>query len=336
MIQGAFAREDLAPRDRAVDRVRQHRRRRRTLLGGTLVDLASWRWIFLINLPLAAVTVLVAVRAVPESRDPDAVRGFDVAGAALTAVALGGITWALVEPGSDAALPAAVVGVLAGVGFVVVERRSRHPLVPLGLFADRTFGAVNGLTLLVYAALGALLFFLVLQLQTVAGWDALPAGLATMPITVCMLLLAARGGELPSASVRGAAHRRSPRPGRRHAAAPARRRRHRRPARLRRRRPARHHRLRPRLALLVAPLTATVLAAAPDRYAGVASGVNNAVARAGGLVAVAALPALVGLSGVDYQVPDVFEAGYRAALLVCAGLMVAGSLVAGLLVRDPR
>ncbi|GAA1905470.1 MFS transporter [Nocardioides lentus] len=337
MIQGAFAREDRARAIGLWTGFGSIAAAVGPLLGGTLVDLASWRWIFLINLPLAAVTVLVAVRAVPESRDPDAVRGFDVAGAALTAVALGGITWALVEPGSDAALPAAVVGVLAGVGFVVVERRSRHPLVPLGLFADRTFGAVNGLTLLVYAALGALLFFLVLQLQTVAGWDALPAGLATMPITVCMLLLAARGGEL--------AQRIGPRVpltvGPLVLAAGT---------LLLLRADADTDGLRGYvvdvlpgitvfglgLALLVAPLTATVLAAAPDRYAGVASGVNNAVARAGGLVAVAALPALVGLSGVDYQVPDVFEAGYRAALLVCAGLMVAGSLVAGLLVRDPR
>ena len=85
---------------------------------------------------------------------------------------------------------------VTAVAFLGVERRGRHPMMPLGLFRDRTFSAANSMTLLVYAALGAVLFFLVLQLQTVSGYGALEAGLATLPITICMLLFASRGGAL--------------------------------------------------------------------------------------------------------------------------------------------
>ncbi|WP_299058318.1 MFS transporter [uncultured Nocardioides sp.] len=336
MIQGAFAREDRARAIGVWTGLGSLAAAAGPFLGGVLVEQASWRWIFLVNLAPAVLVVAIAVRAVPESRDPQAVHGFDVAGTVLAVTALGSLTWSLVEPGSPYTLPAAGLGLLAGVGFVLVERRSRHPLVPLGLFADRTFSAVNGLTLLVYAALGAVLFFLVLQLQTVAGWGPLAAGLSTLPLTVCMLLLASRGGAL--------AQRIGPRvpltvgplvlavgtllllrvdagtdgvagfvtdvlPGITVFGLG--------------------------LSLLVAPLTATVLAAAPDRYAGVASGVNNAVSRTGGLIAVAALPALVGLSGTDYADPEALAGGYVVAVGICAGLMTAGALLAGLAVRNP-
>jgi Na+/melibiose symporter-like transporter len=219
---------------------------------------------------------------------------------------------------------AAGLGLVAAVAFVVVERRTREPMVPLGLFADRTFSAANLMTLLVYAALGAILFFLVLQLQTVGGYGALAAGLATLPITACMLFLAARGGALgerigpripmtfgpivmaagtlwllvvgpdvvwwrdvaPGLTVFGLG-----------------------------------------LALMVAPLTATVLAAAPDEVAGVASGINNAVARAGSLLAVAALPMAVGLAGDDYRDPARFDTAYGSAMVACAVLLVVGGVV---------
>ena len=112
----------------------------------------------------------------PETSDPDAPQTFDVAGAILAAVALGGITYALIEWGRAFAPWAGVIGVATAVGFLLVERRVRQPMMPLGLFRDRTFSAANAMTLLVYAALGAVLFFLVLQLQTVAGYGALKAG----------------------------------------------------------------------------------------------------------------------------------------------------------------
>ena len=296
-------------------------------VGGALVEYASWRWIFLINLPIAVVTVVIAQRWVPETRDPDAPEHFDFLGATLAVIALGGVTYALIEWGNPYAAWAAVIGVVMGAAFLLAEKRGDHPMMPLGLFADRTFSAANSMTLLVYAALGAVLFFLVLQLQTVSGYGALEAGLATLPITLCMLFLASRGGALatrigpripmtvgpivmgvgtlmlvgigsdvnywrdvfPGLTVFGLG-----------------------------------------LALMVAPLTATVLAAAPDEHAGIASGVNNAVARAGSLLAVAALPVAVGLSGTDYADPLVFDAAYQSAMIACAVLLALGGVVSWL------
>ena len=165
-------------------------------VGGALVQYGSWRWIFFINLPLAVVTVVIAQRAVPETRDPDAPERFDVVGATLAAIALGGITYALIQWGDPFAVWAAVVGVVAAAGFLLAEKRGEQPMVPLGMFGDRTFSAANAMTLLVYAALGAVLFFLTLQLQTVSGYGASSAGIASLPITICMLFLASRGGEL--------------------------------------------------------------------------------------------------------------------------------------------
>ena len=293
-------------------------------LGGALVEYASWRWIFLVNLPLAALTVVIAQRWVPETRDPDAPARFDVVGATLAAVALGGITYALIQWGHPLAVWAAVVGAVTAAGFVMAEKRGRQPMMPLGLFQDRTFSAANAMTLLVYAALGAVLFFLVLQLQTVSGYGALKAGAATIPITICMLFLASRGGALgqrigpripmtigpivmglgslmllavgpdvnywvdvlPALTVFGLG-----------------------------------------LSLMVAPLTATVLAAAPNENAGIASGINNAVARAGSLLAVAALPVAVGLGGDDYADAAVFDGAFRSATVICAVLLILGGIV---------
>jgi EmrB/QacA subfamily drug resistance transporter len=296
-------------------------------VGGFLVQYASWRWIFLINLPLAILTVVIAQRWVPETRDPDAPERFDVVGATLAVFALGGITYALIEWGEPLAVWAALVGVGMAAAFLMAEKRGDHPMVPLGMFANRTFSAANSMTLLVYAALGAVLFFLTLQLQTVSGYGAFLAGIASLPITICMLLLASRGGQLatvigpripmtvgpivmgiatfmllgvgsdvnywvdvlPGLTVFGLG-----------------------------------------LSLMVAPLTATVLGAAPDEHAGIASGVNNAVARAGSLLAVAALPVAVGLSGDDYADPVVFDAAYQSATIACAVLLILGGVISWL------
>jgi EmrB/QacA subfamily drug resistance transporter len=303
-------------------------------VGGWLVQYASWRWAFFLNIPLAAVTVVLAVRTVPETRDEEAGRTFDVLGAVLATFSLALITYALIEYGSLGSLWTTVVvlvGLVLGLGFVAVERRAANPMVQPSLFTERQFTGANLMTLVVYGALGAVLFFLTLQLQTVLGYGPLVAGVATLPMTLLMLFFAAKGGELgarigprlpmtvgPVICAVGVALLSAVGPGSSYLSG-----------------------VLPGvvvfgvgLCLLVAPLTATVLAAAPDRYAGAASGVNNAVARAGTLLAVAALPALVGLSGTAYRDAAVFSAAYRIAMWVCVGLLVAGGLVSWLLIRN--
>lgn len=295
-------------------------------VGGWVLDHLGWPWIFLLNLPLCALVVVLALVAVPESRDEQSAGSFDLAGAALITVTLAGLTWL---PISGSGSPAAVnvlagLAVVAGGGaFVVVERRADYPLVPFSLFSSRIFSAANLMTFLVYGALGAMMFFVVLQLQTSAGFTPLASGVATLPITVILLLLSARmavlaqrtGPRLPMASgpvVCAAGVLVLSRIG-----------------------PGTGWGLVLSgmvvfglgLALLVSPLTAAVLAAAPVRLAGAASGINTAVARTGTLLAVAALPTLVGLSGDDYLDPVLLTAGYRQATYVMAGLLVAGGAV---------
>ena len=303
-------------------------------VGGWLVEW-SWRAVFLINLPLAVAVVWVAVRHVPETRDPEAAPALDWPGTVAVVLGLAGLTYGLTSAAggvSGGVLTAGVVGISALAVFVVIELRSPHPLVPPRLFRDRQFSATNAVTLLVYAALGALWVLLVLHLQVVAGYSPLLAGSSLLPVTVLMLLF--------SSSVGGLAQRFGPRlfmsvgplvaaagvlvlrgidadasylvdvlPGAMVLGAG--------------------------LTLTVAPLTATVLDAAPDRFAGVASGVNNAVARAAGLLAVAVVPVVAGIGGEDYTDPAAFGAGYRTAMLLCVVLLAAGGLLALATIRRP-
>jgi EmrB/QacA subfamily drug resistance transporter len=303
-------------------------------IGGWLVQYASWRWAFFLNIPLAAVTVLLAVRTVPETRDEHAGHRFDVLGAVLATASLALVTYALIEYESLGPVWTTVVvliGLAIGLGFAGVERRAANPMVQPSLFTERQFTGANLMTFVVYGALGAVSFFLTLQLQTVLGYGPLIAGLATLPMTLLMLFLAAKGGELgarigprlpmsvgPIVCAVGVALLAGVGEGSSYVVG-----------------------VLPGvvvfglgLCLLVAPLTATVLAAAPDRYAGAASGVNNAVARAGSLLAVAALPAVVGLSGNAYRDPAVFTTAYGKAMWICAGLLVAGGAVSWVLIRN--
>lgn len=304
-------------------------------VGGWLVEW-SWRAVFLINLPLAGLVIAVASRHVPESRDESASGGLDLTGTTLTVVGLGALTLGLTaagEHGFDTTTVSSVlIGLAALAAFVVVQARSSHPLVPLTLFRSRQFSAANAVTMFVYAGLGAIFLLLALQLQIVAGFTPLLAGIAMLPTTGVMLVFSARAGAL--------AQRIGPRlqmsvgpliaaggvlwMGEIDADAsyvvdvllPV-------------------TLLGAGLAVMVAPLTAAVLDAAPDRLAGIASGVNNAVARAAGLLAVAVIPVLVGLSGDAYTHPADFAAGFSTATAIVAALFVSAAAVAVVFVRGP-
>ncbi|HYB89309.1 MAG TPA: MFS transporter [Streptosporangiaceae bacterium] len=309
-------------------------------LGGWIVGSIGWRWIFLLNLPLAAAVVAVTARHVPETRDPTASGRFDVAGAVLAALSLAGITDALIEAPAHGAARAAVAGaagVVAGAAFLVLERRRGRPgsrtapMLPLEVFASRQFTAVNVVTFLVYGALGGTLFLLVLELQVVVGFSPVQAGVSLLPSTLLLLALSSRAGAL--------AQRFGPRwmmtagtlvtaaglllatrigPGTSYLTD-----------------------VLPAVVLFglglsatVAPLTATVLASADVRHAGVASGVNNAVARAAGLFAVAGLPLAVGLTTAGFREPVALEHGFRAAMAVCAGLLVVAAVLSALTIDN--
>jgi EmrB/QacA subfamily drug resistance transporter len=312
------------------------------LLGGLLVQAAGWRWVFFLNLPLAVVVLAVTMRHVPETRDSTATGKFDVAGAGLAALALGGLTYALIEAPTGRSDPigiiaAGVVGVAAAAAFIVVERRrTRHPrgipaMLPLDVFASRQFSAVNIVTFLVYGALGGVLFLLILQVQVVAGYSPLKAGTALLPVTLLMLAFSARSGAL--------AQRIGPRwPMTAGCAISA-------VGLLLMTRIGPHASyltdVLPAVAvfavgltLTVAPLTATVLASADVRHAGVASGVNNAVARAAGLLAVAGIPVAVGLSAASYHSAIRFNSGFDKAAVVCAALLAVAAVLSALLIRN--
>jgi EmrB/QacA subfamily drug resistance transporter len=290
------------------------------LIGGYLIDALDWRWIFFINVPVAVVTLLVVLRYAPESRDPDAVGRFDLIGAALGALGLGGVTFGLVN---DSLWPG-IAGGLVLAAFVAYERRTHAPMMPTGLFRSIEFSVINAVTLLVYGAVGGVTFFVVLQLQQVVGFSALEAGAALIPMTLILLGGSSQSGALgkrigarmplsvgAAITAIGALLLVGVSAG------------------------ANYWRdvfgpvvlMGIGMTLLVAPLTATVLAAAPDRVAGVASGINNAVARSGSLLAVAALPLVAGLSGDEYGNPAAFTHSYRIAMMICAGLFALGAVL---------
>ncbi len=310
-------------------------------LGGWLVSAAGWRWVFLINLPLTAIVVAVAVRHLPESRDETAHGQFDVRGAVLAALALTGITYALTEapqPGvpKSVVAVAAVLGVACAAGFLLTERaRARsgdpEPMMRLDVFASRQFTAVNIITFVMYGGMGVVFFLFVVTLQVVGGFSPIAAGASLVPTTILMLLFSARAG--------GLAQRVGPKipmtVGLLVAALGM----------------VLMTRIGPHtsyvadvlpaivvfglgLCAVVAPLTATVLASADVRHAGMASGVNNAVARAASLLFVAAIPPLAGLTGDAQAHPSVFLHGFRMAILVSAGLLVVGAVLSLLTIRN--
>jgi EmrB/QacA subfamily drug resistance transporter len=306
-------------------------------LGGWLIDAVSWRLVFFINLPVAVVVVAVAARHVPETKAPGPVPKLDVRGAACISGALAGITYGLIGASSygwgsvEVLLPLAAGLALLGL-FILVENKEPHPMLPLGLFKSRQFTAANAVTFVVYAALGGLLFLVPVVLQVAHGYSPVEAGASLLPVTFVMLLLSARSGALAD-------------------------------------------RIGPRLqmsvgpliiaasfllfarlensgdyltvvlpaalvfglavATMVAPLTATALAAAPADHAGVASAVNNDVARAAGLIAVAVLPALAGITGDSYLHKAALAQGFKTAAIISAGFCAAGGVLAAVTIRNP-
>ncbi len=262
--------------------------------GGALIGLLSWRAIFWVNLPLIAATVYLTLRAVEESRDPDAYRGIDWPGIVLSAIGLGGPVFALIEQptrgwGDPVVWLPLFVGVVCFALFLLYEARARHPMLDLALFRIRNFAVANLTTLAAYAGLIGGLFFVALFLQQVAGYSALEAGLATTPISVLLFVLSPRFGRLASGTGPRLPMTAGPIVG--------------------------------GIGLLlmlrvgsdadyvadvlpavivfglglsatVAPLTATVLDSVAERRVGIASGVNNGVSRVAGLLAIAVLGAV--------------------------------------------
>jgi len=300
------------------------------LLGGYLIGAVSWRAIFLINLPLGLFVAVMAARHAPETMDVEAAGGhLDLRGAVLVALGLGGTTYALIEaPGKGmggVVLAAAIVGVIALVLFFANERRCPNPMLPLGIFSSRQFSAANAVTFVVYAALGGFFFLLVSFLQISLGYTPIEAGSASLPVTALMLVFSAKAGALaqrigprlpltlgPLVIAAGLLWMSMIEPGDSYLTA-----------------------ILPPilvfgagLTLVVAPVTATVLAAAPANNSGIASGVNNAVARVAGLLAVAVLPLIVGLTGDSFYDPAKMTDGFQMAMVACAILAALGGVLA--------
>lgn len=304
-------------------------------VGGYLVDAFSWRLIFFINIPVATAAVLLALRHVPESADEGGAGHPDYAGALTISLGLGGVVYALIEgpaSGWDAVtVGAGVVGALLLLAFPVLELNRPHPLVPLKLFASQQFTGANLSTFAVYAALSATLFLLILHLQQDLHYSALAAGLSFLPATLLLTLFSSSAGAVaqrigprlpmtagPVLAAVGLVLLAGSRPGDSYVAS-----------------------ILPGvlvfgagLTLTVAPLTAAVMAAVDSRHLGVGSAINNATARIGGLIAVAVIPALAGLTAASSQLSGVsLNAGFTSAMHISAGMLVAGGLIALLTIR---
>ncbi len=306
------------------------------LLGGYLIAAASWRWIFIINVPIGAAVLWISGRHVPESRDANAASRIDVRGALLAVATLVGLTYGLIEgPARGWSQPSVIglvlLGALSAAAFYFVETNTPNPMLPFSVFRERQFTVTNVVTFIIYAALGGALFLFPVMLQVVDHYTPLESGVALLPLTLIMLLLSARSGRLAS-------------------------------------------RIGPRLqmsvgpvvvgaglallalattdswyptgvlpgvlvfglglAITVAPLTSTAMGALRPEHAGLASAVNNDVARTGSLVAVAILPAIAGIKGNAYLHSATLAHGFRTATVVAAGMCVVAGVLSAIGIQN--
>jgi EmrB/QacA subfamily drug resistance transporter len=299
------------------------------LAGGYLVGALSWRAVFLVNLPVGVVVAWAAIRHIPETRDYTASGQLDYLGAGLLALGLAGVTFALIEaPRDGAAMDVAAVaalGLIALAAFAWQERRDPDPLLPFEIFRSRQFSAANAVTFVVYAGLGGFFFLFVSFLQVSLGYSPVEAGAASLPVTAVMLMFSAWSGKLTErlgarlplalgSLIIGAAllamTTMSPGDDYLTGVFP--------PVLL----------FGVGLTLVVAPGTAAALGSADASRAGIASGINNAVARVAGLLAVAGLPVLVGITGDRFYEPATMVSGFHVAMTVCAALAAAGGVLA--------
>jgi EmrB/QacA subfamily drug resistance transporter len=302
-------------------------------LGGWLTQAISWRAVFLINLPIAAVAVIAILAGARESRTPQA-GPLDWPGALAATLGLGAFTWGLTEAPAHGlsdprVLAGLAVGVVALAGFFRIEQRAPSPMMPLALFRSQTFSGANGLTFLLYAAFGGAMFLLPFDLMRARGYDAAHAGAALLPLSAGLAVLSPVAGRLTAlvgarvlltvgplivacgfALLAATSTQTDYWTG-----------------------------LFPSLALLalgmgiaVAPLTDTILEAVGDAFQGAASGVNNAVARVAGLLAVALAGFALGEGATGEQV----AAGYRIAMIAAAGCAAGAALIAVLTIRPPK
>jgi EmrB/QacA subfamily drug resistance transporter len=306
------------------------------LIGGYLIIAGSWRFVFFINIPVALAVLAITARHVPETRDPTSAGRADLPGAALAVLFLSGLTYGLIEGPSHGwtsplVLGGLILAAVTGPVFLMLEHRRANPMLPLGIFRTRQFSAANAVTFVVYGALGGALFLLPIELQVVNHHTPVTAGLTLLPVTVLMLVFSARSGQLAA-------------------------------------------RIGPRLqmsvgpvvvgaglallvratsgsywthvipavlifgvglAITVAPLTSTAMSAAPAEHSGIASAVNNVVARSAGLLAVAILPLLAGITGSQALSAAHFASGFRTAVVIAGVTCAAGGILAAFTIRNP-
>ena len=342
------------------------------VLGGFLVEHASWHWAFLVNLPLGILLVVVCFWRVPESKGMNSGH-IDIAGAVLATIGLAGVVYAFIEAPlqgwfSAGVMTSVIVGIIGLVAFIIVEMRIAAPMLPLGLFRDRDFAGANLLTLLLYASLGGSMFFVPLNLIQVQGYGATAAGASLLPFIAIMFLLSRWTGRLvdvvgarlplivgPTIAAAGFALYALPGVGGSYwttffPAACV---------------------LGLGMSITIAPLTTTVMNALDPALAGTASGVNNAVSRVAGLLAIAVFGIVLtqgfdaalqaGLSGIPADVVQsvmaqkaklagiqvtndaarqvidaAFVTGFRRVMLLSAGLAVLSAIAAGLMIRPAR